>query len=238
MKPDPEYPEYIDPKMGLFTVILQIILVLIGIIASIVLQSCGPLDIGKGKDPTALEKYKQAFALYSDGRYEDAAKILEHLSTYYPATILRGRALFFIHNHREAETALRKALNLRPSSVEGRLYLAYVLRASGKEEEARKLAEDILVDDPENYRAYRILADLAETKSATLVYLNQALEGLSEVALLFVERSRLRWAAGDGDGALEDLGAALTLIPGESALRSPVLALQNSITSQWQEQGR
>jgi len=230
--------EIIDPKMGIFTVILQLILLLGGIIFIILLQSCGLWSSRTALTGEALTRYNQAVVLYSEGRYQDAANLLVELKKSYPAQVLRGRSLFFVGNYKDAEIALQRALRIRPSSVEGRLYLAYIQRAIGKVDEARKLAEDILADDPDNLRACRVLVDLAEANNSKAVYLDQALEGLGEAALLFVERARSRWISGDGNGALQDLSAALVLLPGDSALKAPVLALQKSITSQWQEQGR
>jgi len=231
-------PEIIDTKMGIFTIILQLLLLLGGIILIILFQSCGPSSSRAALKGDALNRYNQALVLYSEGRYRDAADLLAGFNNSYSAQVLRGRALFFISNYKDGETALKRALQIRPSSIEGRLYLAYIQRAIGKVDEARKLAEDILADDPENLRAYRVLADLAEASSSKRVYLDQALEGMGEAALLFVERARSRWISGDGHGALQDVSAALVLLPEESTLRPPVLALQKSIASQWQEQER
>jgi hypothetical protein len=118
--------------------------------------------------------------------------------------------------------------------VEGRLYLAYTQRALGKEAEAQKLAEDILADDPDNIRAYRILLELTQNDRNKANLLNQALEAAQETAFLFVERARYRWISGDGTGALQDISAALILIPADSILRQPIAALQKTITTQMQ----
>ncbi|AEJ19207.1 tetratricopeptide repeat protein [Gracilinema caldarium] len=223
----------LDPALALFTIILQIVLSLIGIAAFIMFHSC---SMGEKKlSGHTLEQYQQALELYNQGRFQDVVQITAASKPSYPTVMLQGKALFFTGNYKEAERALTKALELRPASVEARLYLAYVERSFGNDEKARTIAEDILTDDPDNYKAYRVLAELSEHGAIKQRYLNQALAAMGEGALLFVERARIRWIAGDGSRALEDLVAALTLIPEDSTLRSPVLALQKTITSQVQE---
>ena len=226
-------PENIDPVMGIFTLVLQVILAFVFLFALLLCtSSCSQQN--KHLSGDALNQYNRALLLFDEGRYDEAAKIAEQLQAVYPAQLLRGKALYFNGAYNEAEKCLKNSLRLRPSSVEGRLYLAYTQRALGKEAEAQKLAEDILADDPDNIRAYRILLEATQNDRNKAALLNQALEAAQETAFLFVERARYRWISGDGNGALQDISAALILIPADSMLRQPIAALQKTITNQMQ----
>lgn len=236
--PGPD-PSLIDSGMGLFTMtIRQILLTIIMIALFVLFQGCGHGESGGQLSGEELDRYNRALGLYSEGRYEEAAGLISSLGGAYAAQVLRGKALFFSETYAEAEKTFRKALDLRPSSVEARLYLAFIQRASGSETEARRLAEDILVDDPGNLRAYRLLVDLTEDQQNKGALLNQALDSAGDVALLFVERARSRWIAGDGSGALQDLAAALALLPSDSIMRPPVESLRATIAAQTEGNGQ
>ncbi|MEW6564354.1 MAG: tetratricopeptide repeat protein [Spirochaetota bacterium] len=222
----------LEMGMSLFTLVLQLLCALLLLVLFLFLVTCSSSDSLLSGD--ALVQYKDALVLFNEGRYSEAAKKLESLRAYYGAQLLRGKAFYFRGAYSDAEKALRESLRLRPSSVEGRLYLAYTQRALGKEAEAQKLAEDILADDPDNIRAYRILLELTQNDRNKANLLNQALEAAQETAFLFVERARYRWISGDGTGALQDISAALSLIPTDSMLRQPIAALQKTITTQMQ----
>jgi tetratricopeptide (TPR) repeat protein len=224
----------IDERMGLFTLILQIVVSLLGIIVFILFHSCSAAS--DHLSGVQLDRYTQALGLYSDGRFKEAAQIVRTSSKgHYPTQILCGKALFFTGDYSGAKTALQEALRLRSTSVEARLYMAYIQRASGHIKDAQKIAEDILVDDPENLRALRLLADLAEGQGAKTAYLDRAISGMGEAALLFVERARSRYVSGDCSGSLQDISAALSLLPENSSLRSPIVALQQTIERQFQD---
>lgn len=216
----------LDASGGLLTVLLQI---LIGLLLVFLFPAC---QFGTGKtamSPQALSAYTRALELYNQGRYSEAADSSVSLSAYYPAQLLRGKALFFASRYAEAERILAKVQKLRPSSAEAKLYRAYCARSLGKDAEARMLAEELLADDSANLRAYRLLLDLTEPGRERSKMLDQALEAAGEAALIFTERARSRWILGDAPGALSDLNAAKVLLNPESLLYGPLATLEKTI---------
>jgi len=55
-------------------------------------------------------------------------------------------------------------------------------------------------------------------------------EASAESALVFLDRARLRWAGGNGGGALEDLGRAKVLLTRDSPILRAVETLESIIS--------
>jgi hypothetical protein len=70
------------------------------------------------------------------------------------ATVLRGRALYELGRHEEAQTEMRTAQD-RYSGEEPRYFLALSLKATGRADEARALFEDIVKKFRRASRAWR-----------------------------------------------------------------------------------
>ena len=193
------------------------------------LSSCaaGPMD------GESLGLYERASAVYAQGHFSEAAELAGTLGGFYPAQVLRGKALYFCGDVPGSEKALRRALRLRPSSAEALLYLARLLRESDRRDEARSLVDTLLADDPSDLRALRLGADLAtdgmqaNTQGAAL--LDRAVEVLMEGGLAFLDRARLRWISGDRRGALEDLKSARILFPQNSPVLKTIAGLEAAI---------
>jgi hypothetical protein len=60
-------------------------------------------------------------------------------------------------------------------------------------------------------------------------FLDRAVEASSETALVFLERARLRWIAGNGKSALEDLRRARVLVHDDSPLLRSIKNLETAI---------
>ncbi|MDR1419984.1 MAG: hypothetical protein LBI86_06395 [Treponema sp.] len=184
------------------------------------------VSCSSGTDGETLLRYARAQSLYAEGRLDETIAGLEGADRFFPALVLQGKAEYFSGDPLKAEKTFRRALRLRPSAAEAGLYLARTLREGEKAAEARAVAEALVADDPLDIRALRLAASLEddrgpEGRAAALAFLDRAAEASSECALVFIDRARLRWIAGKGDQALEDLEKARSLlVPGTSVFRA------------------
>jgi tetratricopeptide (TPR) repeat protein len=187
----------------------------------------------KNDDKTLL-LYAKASSAYAKGNYTETAELLAAVKNFTPALVLRGKALYFCGDDAGAETDFRNALRRSPSSVEASLFLARLLRDSGRDGEARRRAEALLRDNPQDIRALRLASDLASAggdSESAAAFLDQAVEASAESALVFIDRARLRWIGGNGEGALEDLRRAEALLPWDTALSRSIRELRFLIAS-------
>jgi predicted Zn-dependent protease len=196
---------------------------------ALILGACTPRV-----DEDTLLRYARAEAIYAQGRFSELLPLLAGEKSFPPALALRGKAEYFSGDPGAAERSFRRALSLRPSSVEAALYLARLLREKGEMGEAEAMVEGVLGDDPGDIRALRLRAELyrdrgpaGEESAAAL--LDRAVEASAEAALVFVDRARSRWAGGNKTGALRDLQSAKTLLPWDSALYRGIETLETVI---------
>jgi Flp pilus assembly protein TadD len=185
----------------------------------------------KADDKTLL-LYAKASSAYAKGNYNETAELLSTVKNFVPALVLNGKALYFCDDTAGAESNFRKALRLNPSSAEASLFLARLLRDSGRNDEARRTVEALIRNNPQDIRALRLASDLAggDSESAA-AFLNQAVEASAESALVFIDRARLRWIGGNGEGAMEDLRRAEALLPWDTALSRSIRELRFLIAS-------
>ncbi|MDR0402614.1 MAG: tetratricopeptide repeat protein [Treponema sp.] len=187
-----------------------------------VVSCAGLVSCAKDKaDDAALLLYAKASSAYAKGNYSGTAELLDGAKNFVPSLVLRGKALYFRDERAGAEACFRRALRLNASSVEAALFLARLLRDSGKNDEAARVTETLIRNNPQDIRALRLASDLAaaggDSESAA-AFLDRAVEASAESALVFIDRARFRWIGGNGDGALEDLGRAEALLPWNTAL--------------------
>ena len=183
-------------------------------------------------DTETIRIYARASDAYSQGRFNEVSEILSRQKKFPPALILRAKAEYFAGDLEKAEKTCRSAIKLRPSSAEANLYLARVLREKYDLAGAEKIAELLLTDDPQNIRALRLAADIAaetEKFDAAAVLLDRAAEYSAESAMVLLDRARLRWAAGRGNDALEDLSRAKAMLPWETPLTRSISNLEKII---------
>jgi tetratricopeptide (TPR) repeat protein len=214
------------------------VLALLGILRSLgFLGGAGgafPLSRPAAAPAGVLELYARAAGAYSEGRFSEVPGLLAGAGAFPPALILRGKAEFFSGETQRAEELFRRALRKQPASAEASLYLARILREQGKAAEAGALVEGLIGDDPSDLRALRLAAELerdrgAGGEGAALALLDRAAEASSEAALVFLDRARLRWIAGKGPEALEDLQRVRALLPPGSPLQRGLINLESTI---------
>ncbi|MDR2095685.1 MAG: hypothetical protein LBP76_09245 [Treponema sp.] len=185
-------------------------------------------------DEETLLRYARAAQFYSDGRFREAAGVLEGDKNFPPALTLRGKAEFFCNEDEKAEKSFRRSLALRSSGTEARLYLARIHRGRGQIREAEALIEAVLQDDPEDIRALRLAADIAGEKGpqgleVAAALLDRAVDSSSETALVFLDRAKNRWIAGNGIAALADLRSAKVIAREDSSLFRAIENLEKTV---------
>jgi tetratricopeptide (TPR) repeat protein len=185
-----------------------------------------------GEESLAL--YARASALYTAGDFAGASDLLK-AEKFAPALVLRGKALYFCGKDTDAEASFRRALRLNPASSEASLFLARLLRDRGDGDGARRAAEALIRDNPQDVRALRLVSDLASARGDyenAAAFLDRAVEASAETALVFIDRARLRWSVGNGPGALEDLSRAEILLPADNSLSRSLDALRFRIAAE------
>jgi len=179
-----------------------------------------------------IRMYVRASEAYAEGRFAETADILHGEKKFHPALVLRAKAEFFSGDIEKAEKTCRRALKARPSSLEAKLYLARILREKGDAVGAAAEAQSMLADNPQDIRALRFAAEIAgETGKfdEAAILLDRAAEYSAESAMVLLDRARLRWTAGRGAEALEDLSRARAMLPWDTPLMRSILNLENTI---------
>jgi tetratricopeptide (TPR) repeat protein len=196
------------------------------------LMVCILVSCGKAPDAETIQQYVRASDAYSQGRFTDTSEILSGLNKFPPALILRAKAEYFAGDIEKAEKSCRRAIKLRPSSIEANLYLARILREKGDLTGADNITEMLLADDPQNIRVLRLSANLAAEKGKfdeAVIFLDRAAEFSAESAMVLLDRARLRWIAGRKEDALEDLSRAKAMLPWDTPLKHSITNLENLI---------
>jgi tetratricopeptide (TPR) repeat protein len=183
-------------------------------------------------DKETIRLYARASEAYAQGRFAETTEILTGTKNFPPALMLRARAEYFSGDLENAEKSCRRTLRYRPSSFEAKLYLIRILREKGDLTGAVRLVESLLADNPQDIRALRLASELAadtgkNDEAAGL--LDRAAEHSAESAMVLLDRARLRWAAGRGAEALEDLSRAQAMLPWDTPLLHSISNLENRI---------
>jgi tetratricopeptide (TPR) repeat protein len=97
-----------------------------------------------------------------DAALEAFGKELGGNANDYPANLGVGQILVERKQYREATGHLRRALQMRPESAEGKLSLAQALKGTADFEGARPYAESAVKDMPNSAEAHRTLASIDE----------------------------------------------------------------------------
>ena len=183
-------------------------------------------------DEKTVRVYVRASEAYAQGKFAETIEILRGEKNFPPALLLRAKAEFFAGDFENAEKTCRRAIKIRPSFFEAKLYLARILREKDDLTGAAQLAESLLADNPQDIRALRFAADIAvqagkNDEAAAL--LDRAAEFSGESAMILLDRARLRWVAGKGQEALEDLSRARAMLPWDTPLLRTITNLENII---------
>jgi len=183
-------------------------------------------------DEKTVRVYVRASEAYAQGKFAETIEILHGEKNFPPALLLRAKAEFFSGDLENAERTCRRAVKLRPAFFESKLYLARILREKNDLPGAVQIAESLIADNPQDIRALRFAADIAfETgkNDEASALLDKAAEFSAESAMVLLDRARLRWTAGKGDGALEDLSRARAMLPWDTPLLRSILNLEKTI---------
>ena len=180
-----------------------------------------------------IRLYARASEAYAQGRLTETADILNKEKKFTPALLLRTKAQYFSGDFENAEKSCRRLIKLRPSSYEGKLYLARILREKGDLGGAVQTVESLVTDNPQDIRALRLAAELAGEigrNDEVAILLDRAAELSGESALVLLDRARLRWVSGREIEALEDLSRARAMLPWDTPLLRSIINLENTIT--------
>jgi tetratricopeptide (TPR) repeat protein len=199
--------------------------------------SCSPLSRWKSPDTETIHFYVRASDAYARGNFSDVMEILKNQNKFPPALILRAKAEYFYGDLEKAEKSCRRAIKLRPSSLEAKLYLARILREKGDMKGAQAAAESLLADNPQDIRALRFAAELAfeaNKLDEAAILLDRAAEFAAESAMVLLDRARLRWVSGGDDTtmlqtALDDLSRARAMLPWDTPLLRSISNLERTI---------
>ena len=125
-------------------------------------------------NPNAAVAYKDlGVILINSGRYEEGTKLIEkamRLNPIPPTHYLQDLGFGYAHlgRYEDATEMFQMALKRAPNNVFGHIGLAYVYISLGREEDARRHAEEVLKLDPtfslEQYAEIRPVKDKAEVE--------------------------------------------------------------------------
>jgi len=199
--------------------------------------SCTPGFLEKSPDTETVRLYVRASQSYALGRFTEVSEILQKQNKFVPALILRAKSEYFKGDFEKAEKLCRRAIKLRPSSLEAVLYLARVLRANNDLTGAQAVTEKLLADNPQDIRVLRLAAELALENGKfdeAVIFLDRAAEFSAESAMVLLDRARLRWILGSANkasqqAALEDLKRAKAMLPWDTPLLRSIENLENTI---------
>jgi len=183
-------------------------------------------------DVETVRLYAYASEAYARGRFAETVEILRDEKKFQPALTLRAKAEYFSGDLESAEKTCRMALKLRPSSYETQLYMVRILREKDDLPGAVLLTESLLADNPQDIRALRLAAELAFERGKNdeaAIFLDRAAEFSAESAMVLLDRARLRWTAGRGEEALEDLSRARAMLPWDTPLLRSIANLEKLI---------
>jgi tetratricopeptide (TPR) repeat protein len=177
--------------------------------------------------------YVNAMDLYGNGDFSQTAELLSGVKKFSPALTLRAKSEYFLGNLDQAEKSCIKAVKYQPAAFEAKLFLARILRDKGESEKSRQLTEDMLADNPNDIRLLRFASILAVERgdaAGAAVLLDRAAELSADSAMVLLDRARLRWIAGRGTEALEDLSRAGAMLTQNTPVLRSVKKKKKSIT--------
>jgi tetratricopeptide (TPR) repeat protein len=207
---------------------MKLHLMLIVCTVTLFLVSCA-----KTPDTETIRLYVRATEAYASGKFPETREILGKEKMFAPALVLRAKAEYFSGDFDSAEKTCYTAIRRRPSSFEAKLFLARILREKDNIKGAVQLTESLLTDNPQDIRTLRLAAELAGEdgkNDEAGAFLDRAAEFSVESAMVLLDRARLRWTAGRGREALEDLSRARAMLPWDTPLLRSIINLEKIIS--------
>lgn len=193
------------------------------------IPSCAPNAPGD----KALLSYAKASAALEDGNFAQARAMAGKLRKQNPgfrqAAMLEAKAAWYSGDATGSAALFRKLVGGDSVSF---LWLARALRSAKDGAGAKKAIESALAADPDDPRSLRLASLIAQDSgdgAASKAYLDRALQSGIELALAYLDRAKIYWAAGEGQKAIGDLEAARALLPAGSSTRGVVETLMDTI---------
>ena len=186
----------------------------------------------KAPNTETIRLYVRASDAYAMGNFLETMKILHGENKFPPALMLRAKAEYFYGDLEKSEKTCRRALKLRSSFFEAKLFLSRIMYEKGDLIKAVQLTESLLADNPQDIRTLRLAAELAGAagrNDEAAALLDKAAEFSAESAMILLDRARLRWIAGKGTEALEDLSRARAMLPWDTPLLQSIINLEKVI---------
>lgn len=125
---------------------------------------------GQAAAQTADDLYRDAVTARMEERFDDAVSLLERARILDPdnadVLVQLGFAQLALANNDAARQMFEQALAVAPSYEDARFGLAQIAFRSGNLAEARKLTETVLVAQPDNSEAKRLLVSIEGAEAA------------------------------------------------------------------------
>jgi tetratricopeptide (TPR) repeat protein len=183
-----------------------------------------------------LKSYAKAAALYAEGRFSEtitqAAALIQKRPGFGPALVLQGKSYLFMGEPEKAIKVLDKAAKNPVANREAGIWLARALRASGDAKKAERALEGLLSSDSDDWRILYFSASMRRDSgdaAGSVAFLDRSIEAASGIGLAYIDRARIRYTAGDVVGAMEDVNAALAVLPTGSASRAAAESIANEL---------
>ncbi len=173
--------------------------------------------------------YAHAKASYAEGKIEDAlhelAALLARDSSFAPARLLYGRALFFHRDYETARQVLERLAADRPDSVEASLWLVRTLAHLQKPDAAEAILVRLLTVNADDGRLAYQMGLLRENRNdikGAQEFFKSATLADEDAALVHFELARLCYQLRQNTDARSELTRALTMLGPQSLLRKPM----------------
>ncbi|HON87917.1 MAG TPA: tetratricopeptide repeat protein [Spirochaetia bacterium] len=194
-----------------------------------------------------LEQYAKAYDSYIHGNLADPVleSYIHDPGDFVPGLILKGKVYFIKGDFSSAEKAFERALALRPSSIEGKIWYArtlYYKSFTYNEKNLEKVISkihsilvDVLSDNPDSINAHALLAMIAKDKKEydlQIEHLTRIIQYSDELAYALLERARAFWIQNKIESAQKDLTLALALSQNNAGIQSAIREILSRIEKQ------
>lgn len=135
---------------------------------------------------------------------------------FVEALQVRAEILWSLQQEKDAETDIKKLLEINPEDEAALLLKAEILAVNNKEEEAISLTNEVLALNPFNEKAYILKSNIylkGKDFDKAITVFDEAIEINAQFAKGYHERGRIKLMKGDKDGSLADLKKAMELAP-------------------------
>ena len=175
--------------------------------------------LAPGDDKSELE-YQQAKALFLQGQYTNAGKLLDRTVSFFTATLeealLRADIYAQLKRYDDAEKWYKKALEIEPLSHQGRIGLAQTTFAQGNLTNAEAEITEALAIAPDNVRTLTIAGNikrLVNKVDEAREHLQKAIALSPRNTLALLELAAIHIQTGDSEAANAALDAVFAISP-------------------------